>query len=54
MRVSSGTSPAAAAMEFAMIVVKKEQDVAKAEGRALLSLIDGTPPWIGSRISAYA
>jgi hypothetical protein len=51
MRVSS--SPAAAAVERVMIVLNKEQDVAKAEGQALLSLIDAAPG-VGGRISVYA
>jgi hypothetical protein len=40
-------------MERVMIVLKKEQDVAKAEGQALLSLIDSTPG-VGGRLSVYA
>ena len=51
MRVSS--SPAAAAVERVMVVLKKEQDAAKAEGQALLSLIDAAPG-VGGRINAYA
>lgn len=47
-------SPAAAAAERVMLVLKKQQDVAKAEGQALLSLIDQARPWVGGRVNAYA
>ena len=53
MTVSSSASPAAAAMERVMIVLKKEQDVARTEGQALLSLIDAAPG-VGGRINVYA
>jgi hypothetical protein len=54
MTVSSSSSPAAAAMERVMIVLKKEQDVARTEGQALLSLIDQARPWVGGQVSVYA
>ena len=58
MRIS-GNSPhyqsaEALAAEREMMILKKQQDVAKAEGQALLSLIDQARPWVGGRVNVYA
>jgi hypothetical protein len=53
---SSYQSPAALEAERAVLVLKKQQDVAEAQGAALIALIEQSvsSPDVGTRINVYA
>jgi hypothetical protein len=53
---SSYQSPAALEAERAVLVLKKSQDVVKAQGEALIALIEQSVPTegVGTKINVYA
>lgn len=51
---SSYRSPAALEAERAVLVMKKQQDSVKAQAQAVVQLIEGASPTVGTRLSVYA
>lgn len=52
---SSGyQSPAALEAERAVLVLKKQQEAMKAQAQAVVQLIEGASPNVGTRLSVYA